>query len=264
MLKKIQINKIKFNMKKLIFIYIALFTVLLTSCEYDNYDAPNITFKGNLMYNGHKYLFDGNPSLSVLTLIQKGFGKVDVGTNVRIDENGAFSQLIFSGDYWFTLANNQYPFEFKDFNSLGVGLGYDTITMSITKSIVKDIEVIPYYEIKDFNLSVDGDNIIANFKVKKVEGTVNTAPKVVRTRCFVSTSSIVNSATTLSKSIIKSISDSATVSIPVSITTGSTSYRQIYLNNFRDYAFCRVALELKGISNYYIFSETLKVEGLPQ
>jgi len=251
-------------MKKLIFLGMILFTVFLTSCEYDNYDAPNITFKGNLVYNGNKYLFDGNPSLGVLTLIQKGFGKIDVGTNVRIDENGAFSQLIFPGDYWLTLANNQYPFEFKDFHSLGAGLGYDTIPMTIKSNIVKDIEVIPYFEIKDFNLSVNGGNIIANFKVKKVAGTVNAAPKVVRTRCFVSTSSIVNSATTLSKSVIKSITDSATVSIPVSISTGSSSYRQIYVNNFRDYAFCRVALELNGISNYYIFSETLKIEGLPQ
>ncbi|MEA4851639.1 MAG: DUF3823 domain-containing protein [Paludibacter sp.] len=251
-------------MKKLIFFNIILFAVVFTSCEYDNYDAPSITFKGSLVYNGNNYLFDGNPSVGVITLIQKGFGKIDVGTNVRIDENGAFSQLIFPGDYWLTLANNQYPFEFKDFHSLGTGLGYDTIQMNIKKDIVKNIEVTPYFEIKDFNVSVDNGNIIANFKVKKVTGTVNATPKVIRTRCFVSTSSIVNSATTLSKSVIKSITDSATVSIPVSISTGSTSYRQIYINNYRDYAFCRVALELNGIPNYYIFSETLKVEGLPQ
>jgi len=251
-------------MKKLVFLSIILFTVFLSSCEYDNYDAPSITFKGNLVNNGNKYLFDGNPSLGLITLIQKGFGKVDVGTNVRIDENGAYSQLLFPGEYWLTLANNQYPFEFKDFKSLGVGLGYDSIPMKITSNTVREIEVTPYYRISDFVLTVSSGNIVANFKVKKVTGTINAAPKVIRTRCFVSTSSIVNSSTLLSKSVIKSITDSANVSIPVSISSGSSSYRQIYLNNHRDYAFCRVALELNGIPNYYIFSETLKIEGLPQ
>jgi len=251
-------------MKKIIFLNIILFAVLMVSCEYDNYDAPDITFKGNLTYNGSNYLFDGNPGLNVITFIQKGYGKVDVGTNVRIDESGAYSQLIFPGDYWLTLANNQYPFEFKDFKSLGVGLGYDTIPMKITGNTVRNIEVTPYFEIRDFKLSVSSGNIVANFKVKKIPGTTNPAPKVIRTRCFVSTSSIVNSATILSKSVIKSITDSATVTIPVSISTGSTSYRQIYLNNNRDYAFCRVALELNGIPNYYIFSPTLKIEGLSQ
>ena len=251
-------------MKKIVFLSIILFAFLLSSCESDNYDAPGISFKGNLVYKGNNYLFDGNPGLSVLTLIQKGFGKIDVGTNVRIDENGAFKQLIFSGNYWLTLANNPYPFEFKDFKSLGVGLGYDTIPMKITSNVVKNVEVTPYYQISNFTATVVGGNIVTNFNVTKTDSTINVAPKIIRVRCFVSTSSIVNSATVFSKSLIKTITGSASVSIPLSISTGTASYRQMYLNNFRDYAYCRVALELNGIPNYYIFSETLKVEGLPQ
>jgi hypothetical protein len=251
-------------MKKTVFLSIILFTVLLSSCEYDNYDAPSLTIKGNIMYNGNKYVFDGNPNIGVITLVQKGFGKIDVGTNVRIDENGAFTQLIFPGDYWLTLANNPYPFEFKDFHSLGTGLGYDSIPMNITSNVVKDIEVTPYYQISDFALSVSSGKIVANFKVKKTIGTINVAPKVIRARCFLSTSSIVNSATTFSAQVIKSITDSANVAISMNISTGAQSYRSMYVNNLRDYAYCRVALELNNTPKYYIFSETLKIEGLPQ
>lgn len=255
-------------MKKTIILSIILFTVLLSSCEYDNYDAPNLTFKGNIVYNGNKYVFDGNPSFGVITLVQKGFGKVDVGTNVRIDENGAFTQLIFPGDYWLTLANNPYPFEFKDFKSKGVGLGYDSIPMTINSDVVKDIEVTPYYQISNFALTLNGGNIVASFKIKKTPGTINAAPKVIRARCFLSTSTIVNSATTFSVQKINPIAitaDSANIVMPnMSISTGSPSYRSMYVNNFRDYAYCRVALELLNTPNYYIFSETLKIEGLPQ
>lgn len=251
-------------MKTIKIITITLLSVLLIACEYDNYDAPNVTFKGNLIYNGQNYLFDGNPNLRVITLIQKGFGKTDIGTNVRIDENGGFSQLLFPGDYWLTLANNTYPFEFKEFKSLGVGLGYDTIPMRITSNVAKHIEVIPYYEITNFSIDIESGNIVARFKVKKVEGTVAEAPKIIRARCFVSTSSLVNSATTLSKSVIRTINPETEVVIPVSISSGSSSYRQMYVNNFRSYAYCRVAIELKDIPNYYIFSETMKIENLPQ
>jgi len=250
-------------MKKIIYLSFILFTMLLSSCEFDNYTTPGISFKGNLTYKGNNYLFDGNPGLGVLTLIQKGFGKIDAGTNVRINENGSFSQLIFPGDYWLTLANNPYPFEFKEFKTMGVGLGYDTIPMKISSNTVKNIEVTPYYQIKDFTATVVDGNIVTNFNVVKTDSTINVAPKVIRARCFVSTSSIVNSNTIFSKSIIKSITGNASVSIPVSISTGTASYRQMYLNNFREYAYCRVALELNGIPNYYIFSETIKVEGLP-
>ncbi len=41
------------------------------------------------------------------------------------------------------------------------------------------------------------------------------------------------------------------------------TYQNGYVNNFRDYAFCRVAIELENIPNYYLFTEVKKIEGLP-
>ena len=250
-------------MKNKLFISILiLFATILTSCEYDNYDAPSIMFKGNLTYNGEPFLYDGSSSRSVLSLVQKGYGKIDNGTTLRIDESGAFSQLIFPGDYWFTLSNNQYPFEFKKFKSLGTGLGYDSIQMNIKSNVKMDLEVLPYYTFKDFTAKVSDDslNIEVNFKIEKVIGTSKDAPRIVRSRCFVSTSTKVNSSTLCSKQRIGGVTAGSNVKILVPI---ASSYRTIYINNFRDYAYCRVSIELDGIPNYYLFSETLKVEGLP-
>lgn len=252
-------------MKKTIYLsLISLLAVLFASCEYDNYDAPSVVFKGNLTYNGEPFYFDGNSSRGVLNLIQKGYGKVDGGTSVKVDESGAFSQLLFAGEYWLTLKNNQYPFEFKDFASLGAGLGYDSIYMNVNSNVIRNFEVIPYFLISDFTLSEDNGEIVANFKVKKNPELTTTPPRVARVRLFVGTASIVNSATTCSKSKIMSISEEGDAELRVSISNGDSSYRKIYTNNYRTYAFCRVALELNGISNYYLFSETKKIENLSE
>jgi len=236
-----------------------IFALIISSCEYDNYEAPSIKIKGHLTYNGQPFLYDGSTARGVLSLVQSGFGKTDGGTTLRIDESGSFTQLIFPGDYGLTLSNNPYPFEFKDFKSNGTGLGYDTIPMKISSDVSRDFEVTPYYTFSDYTATVVGDFIEVNFKVSKVAGTLIPAPKLVRARCFVSTSSIVNSSTLCSK---QKIGANADVNIKIQVPI-STSYRTIYKSNFRDYAFCRVSVELDGIPNYYLFSETLKVEGLP-
>ena len=43
-------------MKKIIILLLA--TILLTACEYDNYDAPSVTFSGQLLYNDKPSLCD--------------------------------------------------------------------------------------------------------------------------------------------------------------------------------------------------------------
>lgn len=250
-------------MKNIKILSILLSLCLLSACEYDNYDAPDLIFSGRLLTNGESFLYDGNPGRPVLKLIQKGFGKVDDGTIVRIDETGKFQQLIFEGDYWMTLNNAKYPFELTDFNSLGAGLGYDSIYMHVTSSIKKDLEVKPYYTISNFTASVEGDNIVLRADVAVNENTSEPAPRVIFARGYVSTSSQVNSQTNCTKSKRTIIISTGSVEVSIPIHNSVTAYREIYINNFRDYAFCRIALELDGIPNYYLFSETKKLEGVP-
>jgi len=253
-------------MKKLIyFSIISLLSVVFISCEYDNYDEPSILLQGQLSYNGENFMYDGNMNFDntgLLVLYQKGYGKEDTGRSVYVNETGQFSQLIFPGEYWFTLKNNVYPFRVKELESLGTGLGYDSIYMNAKSNITQNFEVVPYYLISNYTLREESGNIVASFKVTKNPEITGDIPRVQRVRLFVGTASIVNSATTLSKSRVISITEEAEVEVTCPLE-GSASYRSIYINNYRDYAFCRVALELNGISNYYLFSDTKKIEGLP-
>ncbi|MGQ8334948.1 DUF3823 domain-containing protein [Sunxiuqinia sp. A32] len=251
-------------MKRIIYLSFIILAIISSSCEYDNYDSPSLLLSGNLTYNGQNFLFDGNPDRGLLSVFQKGFGKVDIGTAIKVCEDGSFQQLLFSGEYWLTPNNNQYPFEFSEFDSYGAGLGYDSLYVNLKSDFEKNIEVVPYYTINNFSTSVEGGNIVLKFDVANNTGTVKPAPRVVKARCYVGTSAIVNSKTSCTKSMDVNISDQGSVEITVSISEGNDSYRRMYVNNFRDYAFCRVAIELENIPNYYLFSDTKKVEGLPQ
>lgn len=245
-------------MKKIIYLSLVLLACMFASCEYDNFDAPSLTVSGNLTYNGKNVLFDGNPARTLLKVVQTGFGKVDGGTAIQVSDAGSFTQLLFSGEYWLTPYNNQYPFEFTQFENLGAGIGYDSIYIDLQDNLKMDIEVIPYYEISNYNVSLDGNNMVMKFSVSKVSGTQKAAPAIRNIRCFVSTSKIVNSATTCA--VTKAVN---TTGGDLSISMPVTTYQNGYVNNFRDYAYCRIAIELDNTPNYYLFSEVQKLEGLP-
>lgn len=247
-------------MKKIIFLTLMLASILLVSCEYDNYDAPSLSLSGRLTYNGQAFPYDGNAARGVLRVYQTGFGKVDGGTPVQVGIDGSFNQVLFSGNYWLSPENHQYPFEFVQFKNLGAGLGYDSLRIDLQKNHEMNIEVIPYYEVKDYQVSVSNGNIVMSFKVNQTSGTVNKAPKIVRARCYIGTATIVNSQTTCTAAKDLNMTDSGNIEISMPVS----SYKNGYINNFRTYAFCRVAIELENIPNYYLFSEVKKLEGIPQ
>ncbi|WP_300704886.1 DUF3823 domain-containing protein [Bacteroides sp.] len=246
-------------MKKIILLSLVLVSFLFASCEYDNYDAPSVTISGNLTYNGKKLPFDGNSGRSLLKVVQTGYGKVDSGTAIQVDTDGKFTQLLFPGEYWLTPYNNQYPFEFEQFTNLGSGLGYDSIHIELKKNLEMDIEVIPYYEVRDYTASLQGTDMLMKFKVVKSTDTKKAAPAIKKVRLYVSTSSIVSTYTTCN--VVKDVN--VTTDAELEISMPIASYQNGYVNNFRDYAFCRVAIELENIPNYYLFSEVKKLEGLP-
>lgn len=245
-------------MKKIIFISIALLSILFASCEYDNYDAPSLSLNGNVVYKGKSLQWDGSAARTILRVYQQGFGKVDGGTFIQVKDDGSFNQLLFNDEYWLTPYNNQFPFEFSQFKYKS-GTGYDSIHIDMKKDLKMDIEVTPYYELSNFAVSLQGNDIMMKFNVSKVSGTHNPVPAIKNVRAYVSTTTIVNSATTCA--VTKAVNTSADGELEVSIPI--TNYQNGYVNNFRSYAFCRVAIELEDIPNYYLFSEVKKLEGLP-
>lgn len=240
-------------------VYVAL-GLSVASCEYDNYEAPSYSFSGQLKCDGEEFPFDANASL--LRVFQRGYGKVDGGgTGIRIDEKGHYQQLLFKSEYKLTLVNKPLPFELPELESLGSGKGYDSITYNINSNVLKDFEVRPYYKIKNVKAELKNGNIVATFNIEKMNNTVLAAPKVAKTRIYVGTSALVNSGIKCRTSNDVKYIDATT--LETSIPVAEYYKKENYTDNYRTYAFYRVALELEGMTEYFLFSPIQKIEGLP-
>lgn len=250
----------KMNLKHLAIL--AMATMSLASCEYDNYEAPSYEFKGQLVTeDGEKFLYDANKTL--FKFYQSGFGKEDLGINMNVDNSGAFKQLLFEDYYELTLVNQTLPFEMPDFPSKGAGLGYERIPFSIGGNVAQNYVVRPYYKISGLKaeLSANGKNIVATFNVQKMTNTEKEAPRIKTARLYLGTSTIIDSGTNCLRS--QNVSASDPTSITVQIPLAFYRDKRYYVNNFRTYAYYRVSIELDGIPDYFLFSDIQKIEGLP-
>lgn len=245
-------------MKKIVFFSITLLSILFASCEYDNYEAPSLALSGNVVYNGKNLQWDGSAGRTILRVFQTNYGKVDTGTYIQVKDDGSFNQLLFHDEYWLTPYNNQFPFEFSQFNYKS-GIGYDSIYIDMKNDFNMDIEVIPYYELSNLTVTLEENNIVMKCNVSEVNGTKNPAPAIKNVRGYISTTKIVNSTTTCAVTKAAAVDGNGGLEVSIPLAT----YQNGYVNNFRDYAFCRVAIELENIPNYYLFTEIKKIEGLP-
>ncbi len=243
-------------MKKILVLLFGL--VALTACEYDNYDGPDVTYSGQLLYNDKPFIYDGNDGRNLFLFFQEGFGKIDWGTGMHTKADGSYQQLLHQGAYKLTLRNVKYPFEISEFPAKAVG--YDSIPYQLNKNVKQDFHVTPYYEISDVEASLEGIDIIARFKVKKVSGTSVPAPRIVKARIYLGINNFVNSKSP--------VVGEATVNLngdgEISVSVDAIKYRSGYKENFRDYAFYRVAIELENIPDYYLFSDIHQIADIPE
>lgn len=242
-------------MKKIIYILGLFISVFCVSCEYDNYDPPQIEFTGKLTYGNKTLQFDGaDGSLSkIIELYQTGFGKTGASIPAAVSANGTFRQLIFPGDYQIVMKNTPYPFTFDNWNTRPTG-GYDSLKVKISGSYNLDIPVTPYFDISDVTWETVGTNVNVTFRINRIQAGAN----ITKARVYVNTANIVNSSARASAET--TVTD---ISKPVTVQLSIPDYRTKYANNFRDYAFIRVALETDKSPTYFLWSEIYKVEGLP-
>jgi len=250
--------------------YFLLLTVvaLCAACEYDNYEAPQSRLYGQFTYNGKPFVMDNQ--VDVLRIYQKGYGKNDVGVSIKASEDGTFSQLLFDGQFYLTLANQRYPYQISEFKSLGNGLGYDTIPVEMKGDRQMNFEVIPYYLIDSVTwLPLDSTsktlNVTVYMRRNPDSRLPETLPKIQRAFVFASINQHINSETTLTKAsrpLSVTTTDNVTMRLELSKYRSST----YYVNNYRNYMYIRVGLALDASlvdNGYYLFSDIYRIENVP-
>jgi hypothetical protein len=222
-------------------ILLALFAA--AGCKKDNYDAPSVTLKGRLVYNGEaiNVEYDKVP----FELYQPGFGKTGPirGT---FDQDGTYSTLLFDGNYKFTIPANQGPFTWKE---LSPGKR-DTLAVNVSGSQTLDIDVTPYYLVRNAAITTASGKVNATFSIGKIITDAN-AKNIERVSLFINKTQFVSgtdqiAVTELAGSAIPSLSN---ITMSVNIPTISPT---------QNYVFARVGIKIEGVEDL-IFSPLVKV-----
>lgn len=230
--------------------------VCFSACEKDNYDEPQSSLIGQLTYKGKPFQCNGNigAESELFQLYQDGFGKTG-SINVRVNEEGSFSALLFDGEYKMCIKDQQFPFVWDEWPMKDDGKP-DTLYFTLNGGKEMEIKVTPYFELNDVKAEVDNSvtNIVASLKIDEIIS----GAMVKKVYMYVSTAVLVDKGTPSNVSMdIADISQSITLTYPIQ------KYKDDYINNFRPYAFVRLAVETDK-SSEFLWSKVYKVEGIPE
>lgn len=223
------------------FFYIILCAVtgLLASCSKDNYDAPGSLFSGRIVYNGEPIQVEYNQVR--FQLWQSGFGKL-TPIDVNIKQDGTFSAMLFDGSYKLSFPGGQGPYM-----TVKNGSVKDTLGIEVKGSTTMDINVVPYYMVRNPQFSINAGKVTGSIKLEKIITDAN-AKNVDRVYLYLNTTQFVSgagSAKVAEASVAGSaITDMNNISLNVNVPT---------LVRSQNYIFARIGVKISGVEDM-IFS----------
>lgn len=217
--------------------------VLISSCKKDNYDAPKVDFTGRLVYKGEavNVQYD-NVNFQ---LFQPGFGKTGA-INVTIAQDGTFSAKLFDGNYQLVFAANQGPFLWQK-NAQGA---QDTISVELKGNKVMDIEVLPYYMIRNAVFTHTSNTVNATCSLEKIITDAN-AKDVERVSLFINKTQFVDGNSQIATQDLTGTGLSNLNSLSLSVTVPNLVPTQ-------NYVFARVGVKMSGYEDL-IFTPVTKI-----
>lgn len=221
--------------------------VLFTACSlnnYDNYDEPESQLEGAFLYEGDSVRVSYNNV--TFELWQSGFG-AESPINVTVDQNGSYSAVLFDGDYRLVIPPGQGPF-------VGSGIGEggsDTLDVQLSGDQQLDIEITPYFMIRNPQFSNSGRTVSANFAVEQV-ATGADAKNVEFVQLYVSKTKYVDTRTSISTATVNGgdINDMSNISLSTDVPTMTPT---------QDYVFVRVGVKASAVEDM-IFSPIQKIQ----
>ena len=226
------------------FLTVLLAGSLLLACEKDNFDAPGARLTGRLVYQGEPvYVEYDRVSYE---LYQDGFGKTGPLGSTFTPE-GEFSQQLFDGQYKMIIPVGQGPFVARR-NAAG---NADTIFIDLRGSESLDIEVTPFWRIRDAQLSAGEGRVGATFGVEQV-ATGEDARDIESATLYVSKTAFANTQTNVATAGIAGadITDPSSVSLSVDIPD---------IQPVQNYVFATVGIKFVGVDDL-IFSPTQRLD----
>jgi len=229
--------------QSIVFIFICV-TVL--SCDKDNYDAPSTALTGRLVYNGEAIGVERNQV--PFELYQYGFGKV-APIRATFAQDGSYSAMLFNGDYKLIIPNGQGPFIW---NKTASGAP-DSLSISLNGNQTLDLQVMPYYMIRNAQFSAGSGKVTATFKAEKVITDAN-AKDIERVELYINKTQFVSRGgedqIKMTEMTGANIADPNNITLSVDVPS---------ITPTQNYVFARVGLKIAGIEDR-LYSQVQKIQ----
>ncbi|MFB6342748.1 DUF3823 domain-containing protein [Saccharicrinis sp. FJH62] len=220
--------------------------ILLTcfaSCSYDNYKEPESFLKGQIVYQGDPI---GVSVTDVsFELWEPGWQK-RTPIDVAVDQDGSFSAKLFNAEYKLIIPSFQGPFKML----INEETGSDTIIVNLNGNKDLDIEVLPYYMIRNTEFSVEDNIITATFKAEQIISGSD-ARSIDRVYLYINKTMFVDYRWNISSAQIggRYVTNPDSVLMKVKVPD---------MVPVQTYVFARVGLKIMGVEDM-IFSDIQKV-----
>tara|TARA_R110002049_G_scaffold9962_2_gene49679 strand:- start:54138 stop:54800 length:663 start_codon:yes stop_codon:yes gene_type:complete len=218
----------------------------MTSCsnELDNFDAPSSFLTGSITYNGESINVGRNRVR--FELRQPGYaltGAIDVA----IAQDGSFSSRLFDGKYKLSFVPNDGPFR---------TVATDTIYFDLKGNKTMDIEVDPYYMVRNAQITNSGSVINASCSLEKIitgadEKTIESARLFVNRTQFVDDT---NEGKAWEATADISNLSAVTASVDISTVDNTPDKPEPDQN----YLFARIGVKISGVEDL-LYSEVVKI-----
>jgi hypothetical protein len=216
------------------------------SCGYDNYEAPESMLEGRIVYNGEAINVATNEV--TMELWEPGW-QLRNRINVAVAQDGSYSAALFNGTYKVVFRDNQGPFQMN----MNTETGSDTIVVNLNGDKIMDIEVLPYYMIRNPNFTLNANTVTATANVEKIITDAN-ARDVERVSLYLNKTQFVDSRGNYNFARTDvpagSIPDLSNVSLSVDVTN---------FNSPQDHVFARIGVKIQGVE-HMIFSAVQKIQ----
>lgn len=211
---------------------LTLITAFFSCKKKDNYDAPGSQLTGALTYKG-----DSIPVEYIrvpFQLYQFGFGKVGA-INETFDQDGVLHALLFDGEYKFIIPNGQGPFLWKQ-TAAG---NPDTLIIAVKGNTSVNIEVTPFYMIRNTQITGAGGNVTATFKLEQIITGVN-AKTIQSVTLYINKSQFVSGSDNIKSTSISTITDPNNISLTVAVPP---------ITPTQNYVFARIGVRINGVED---------------
>ena len=222
--------------------YFILLMVAVSACsKKDNYSPPNALLTGAVMYNGDSIYLEYNRV--PYQLYQYGFGKLGP-VEQQFSQSGTISSLLFNGEYKLIIPNGQGPFLWPK-TSAG---NPDSLSITMSGNQNLNIEVTPYYMIRNAGISGSGGTVSATCKVEKIVTDVN-AKDIENVVLYINKTEFVSGANNIAQASIAGadITDPNNISLSVAVPSIT-----------QDYVYARIGVKVAGVEDM-IFSQLVMV-----